>query len=132
MGTALRIALFAIDLFVALTAIGGGIALAAGLESQERIPLAWLDGTPFTSYLIPGLILAVAVGGSAAIAALVVYKSRTAGGAASILAGLLLMGFILAEVMLLNQPSPWTGTEVFYFGFGLLMSLLGLVLLRTA
>jgi hypothetical protein len=132
MGTTLRIALFAIDLFVALTAIGGGIALAAGLESQARIPPAWLDGTPFTSYLIPGLILAVVVGGSAAIAALAVYTSSTAGGAASILAGVLLMGFILTEVMLLNQPSRWTGTEVFYFGVGLLMSLLGLVLLRTA
>lgn len=132
MRTALRIALFAIDLFVALTAIGGGIALAAGLESQERIPLAWLDGTPFSSYLIPGLILAVVVGGSAAIATLAVYKSSARGGAASILAGVLLMGFILAEVMLLKQPSPWTGTEVFYFAIGAAMSLLGLVLLRTA
>jgi len=44
---ALRVVLFIVDLFVALTAIGGGIALFTGLESNERIPPEWLDGTPF-------------------------------------------------------------------------------------
>jgi len=34
----LRVVLFIVDLFVAPTAIGGGIALLARLESSERIP----------------------------------------------------------------------------------------------
>jgi hypothetical protein len=67
---AIRIVLVVVDAAVGLTAIGGGIALAAGLEG-ERYPVEWLTGTPFSSYLIPGLILsvAVAVAGSAAAAA---------------------------------------------------------------
>lgn len=127
----LRAALFMIDLFVALTAIGGGIALVTGLESSERVPLEWLRGTPFQSYVIPGLILAVVVGGSAAIAALATYRGLNAGGAASILAGVLLMGFIAVEVAILNQPTRWTGTEVVYFITGLAMLLLGFVALRS-
>src|SRR5271157_1831394 len=59
---AIRIVLVVVDAVVGLTAIGGGIALAAGLEG-ERYPVEWLTGTPFSSYLIPGLILSVAVGG---------------------------------------------------------------------
>lgn len=128
---ALRVALFIVDLFVALTAIGGGIALFTGLESSERVPPEWLHGTPFKSYVIPGLILAVIVGGSAAIATFATYDSRSAGGAMSLLAGVLLMGFIVVEVLILNQPSRWTGTEVFFFITGLVMFLLGLVVLQA-
>jgi hypothetical protein len=52
-----------VDVFVALTALGGGIALATGLEA-DRFPLDWLRGTPFRNYVIPGLILAGVVGGA--------------------------------------------------------------------
>jgi uncharacterized membrane protein YeiH len=51
----------------ALTAIGGGIALATGVD---KLPAEWLKGTPFRSYLYPGIILTVVVGGSAAAATL--------------------------------------------------------------
>ncbi|MCZ7567172.1 MAG: hypothetical protein M5U01_01045 [Ardenticatenaceae bacterium] len=129
--TALRVSLFIVDLFVALAAIGGGIALFAGLESSDRVPPEWLHGTPFQSYVVPGLILAVIVGGSAAIATFATYESPSAGGAVSLLASVLLMGFIVVEVAILNQPSRWTGTEVVFFITGLVMSLLGLVVLKA-
>ena len=56
-----EVALLILAGFVALTAIGGGIALAAGLEG-ERFPAEWLEGSPFEDYRVPGLILA-GVGG---------------------------------------------------------------------
>ena len=46
-------ALIVLDGFTALTAIGGGIALAVGLE-RDRFPPERLRGTPFCSYLVPG------------------------------------------------------------------------------
>lgn len=61
------VVLLTLDAFVALTALGGGVALVAGLE-EGRFPLEWLRGTPFTSYTLPGLLLAALVGGSAAVA----------------------------------------------------------------
>jgi len=131
MANILRIALFLVDLFVALTAIGGGIVLFLGLETTERVPPEWLHGTPFQNYIVPGLILAFVVGSSAAIAAFATYDSRSAGGAVSILAGALLMGFIAVEVVLLDQPSRWTGTEVVFFITGLIMVLLGYLVFRA-
>ena len=108
-----------------LTAIGGGIALAAGLEG-ERYPVEWLTGTPFSSYLIPGLILSVAVGGSAAAAAVLIVTTPEVGAWVSVLAGVILTGQIAGEIRLLTQPVTWI--EVVYFGAGLAMVALGLTL----
>lgn len=120
-----RAALFVIDVFVVLTAVGGGIALVAGLEGG-RFPPEMLRGTPFGSYVVPGLMLAVVVGGSAAVAAATTLLSSTAGGLTSMLAGVVMMGWIVGEVLLFNQPS-WTWIEVFYFALGLAMVVLGLM-----
>ena len=126
----LRVALLVVDGFVALTAIGGGIALATGLEG-DRFPADWLKGTPFSSYLVPGLILAVMVGGSAAAATAAALSRPDAGGLTSLAAGLIMMGWIAGEIMILKQPS-WSWTEVFYFAVGFVMAALGLALQRVA
>lgn len=123
MNNRIRALLFITDLLVALTAVGGGIALIVGLETG-RFPADWLEGTPFSSYVLPGVILAVVVGGSATLAALSLLRSPTGGGA-SVLAGVVMMGWIIAEILLLKQPSEPTWTEVFYFALGLVMVLLG-------
>jgi len=76
--------LFIASILVALTAIGGGVTLAIGMD---KFPAAWLIGTPFRSYLIPGLILAVVVGGSAAAAVVATLCGPDAGALASMLTG---------------------------------------------
>lgn len=126
----IRVLLFITDLFVALTAVGGGIALVAGLEAN-RFPADWLKGTPFASYVIPGLILAVIVGGSAALAAVFMLRSPASGALASMLAGAVMMGWIVAEILILEQPSEPTWTEVFYFALGLGMAVLGRMVVRA-
>lgn len=123
-----RIALFAADAFVGLTAVGGGIALATGLE-DDRFPPEYLEGTPFSDYVVPGLILAGVVGGNATVAAIATLRSKKVGGLTSVLAGAIMMGWISGEVLILNQPS-WTWTEAFYFILGLVMAALGLAARR--
>ncbi len=122
--SASQIVLFVIDAFVALTAIGGGIALATGLE-VKRFPVELLKGTPFTSYVIPGLILAIVVGGGAAVAAVATLINAGVGGWLSALAGFILMGQIAGEILLLKQPV--SRTELFYLAIGVTMVALGLV-----
>jgi len=122
---ALRAALIILDAVVGVTAVGGGIVLAGGLE-DERFPAGWLKGTPFGSYLVPGLILAVVVGGSAAAAAALTLTIPPVGAWASALAGVILMGQIAGEIRLLKQPI--TGIEAAYFAAGLAMVALGLTL----
>ena len=121
-----RIAHFAADAFAGLTAVGGGIALATGLEG-DRFPPEYLEGTPFGSYVVPGLILAGAVGGSATLAAIATLRGKETGGLVSVLAGAILMGWIVGELLILNQPA-WTWIELFYFVLGSLMVALGLLL----
>ncbi len=122
---AVQVVLIILDAVVAVTAVGGGIALAAGLEG-ERYPAGLLKGTPFTNYLVPGLILAVVLGGSAAAAAALTFTAPGVGAWVSVLAGVILMGQIAGEIRLLKQPI--SGLEVAYFAVGLAMAALGLTL----
>jgi len=120
----LRIAgatLFVADVFVALTAVIGGITLAAGVD---KFPPAWLAGTVFGSYLIPGLILAMVVGGSATAAAFATLRERDAGTLYSGVAGGILLGWLLGERLILPpvafSPQFWW-LEAIYVAAGLVM-----------
>ncbi|MCB0110978.1 MAG: hypothetical protein KDE53_33890 [Caldilineaceae bacterium] len=105
--------------FIALTAIGGGIALLVGLE-DARFPLEWLRGTPFTDYTIPALLLAIVVGGSALVACVTIILGHGWGVLASIVAGVIMMGYIVVEYLILKQSPPGpTVTEYGYFALGL-------------
>jgi len=120
----IRTVLFVLDAFVAVTAVGGGLALALGLEG-ERFSREILRRTPFDSFTVPGLILAVVVGGSAAAAAFATVEGRTAGGAASVVAAVLLGGFIVAEIALLEDGPGVSRTEACYLGVAAAMAFLG-------
>jgi hypothetical protein len=117
--------------FVGLTAVGGGIALATGAEGN-RFPLAWLKGTPFDSYLIPGLILAVVVGGSSAVAWAALWRNSRWAGAVTIVAATALTGQIIGELTLLGQPQKPTVTECVYLGIAAVMAAGGVLTLPRA
>jgi len=124
--------LFIASLFVALTAIGGGITLAIGMD---KFPPGWLIGTPFSSYLIPGLILAVVVGGSAAVAAVTTLRRADNGALAAMLAGAILLGWLVGERLILPKeafvPQFWW-LEAIYVAAGLMMVLPALAVRRAA
>lgn len=121
----LRILIGVLTGFIALTAIGGGAALLTGMEG-ERFPLEWLQGSIFKDYTVPGLLLAVVVGGSALLACITIFRKLNAGILAAMAAGLSMMGFIIGEFLILKQVPPGpTPIELFYFGLGLVIFLLG-------
>lgn len=105
--------------FIALTAIGGGIAMLIGLE-DSRFPLEWLRGTPFPDYTIPALILAIVVGGSSLLACISLIIGLRWRFDTAIGAGIIMMGFIVVEYLLLQQEPPGpTVIEYLYFALGL-------------
>ena len=115
--------LFVANLFVALTAIIGGITLALGID---KFPAEWLAGTPFRSYLIPGLILTVVVGGSAAVATIAALRRAAAGALTSALSGAILLGWLAGERLILPSaafPTQFSWLEAIYVAFGLMMLL---------
>jgi len=119
-------ALFSASMFVALTAILGGITVAIGID---KFPAAWLVGTPFRSFLIPGLILAVVVGGSALVAGIAALRRSVVRALASIVAGAILLGWLGGERVILPSAAlpRFSWLEAIYVAAGVLMFGPGLV-----
>jgi len=125
----LRVAMVVLNGFVALAAIGGGAALALGLEGG-RFPLSFLQGTHFDSYVVPGAILAVVVGGSAFAATASAVLRPSIAGQVSVSAGLVLVGWIIGEVLILRMPAARSWTEAFFLALGLLIAIIGFAAAR--
>jgi hypothetical protein len=120
--------------FVAVTAIGGGIAMLIG---ADPFPPEWLQGTQFPDYTIPALILELFVGGISLVAAATLFTRQHNSAGVALTVGIILAGYITAEVLLLKQVPPGpTWIETLYFGVGIFIALLaGYLLLderRTA
>lgn len=100
--------LAALCLFVGLTAIGGGIALVASPSgSYVKLPLAILAHSPFTSFLIPGLLLLCIVGvGNLIAGVLVACRARSGDGVAAA-AGVALFVWIVTEMVMLRTVEPF-------------------------
>lgn len=101
---AIRIALVAIEAFIGLGAIFGGIALLTGAFNFDQwIPVAWLQGTPFSDYTIPGLLLLIVVGGGMLLAATTVFVKREWAVLISAAMGLVMIGFEVVEVAIIDR-----------------------------
>lgn len=103
--------------FIAATAWWGGVELLTGWPRQQ--PLAWLEGTPFDSYRVPGLLLGGLVGGSATLATWAAVRRWRRWPEATAVAGIVMAGWTVAEVAMLNQPEAPTPIEWWYGGLGI-------------
>lgn len=110
-----RVMIVAVAAFIAISAIAGGAAMLAG---AVQFPLEWLRSTPFSDYTIPALTLAIVAGGSALLATVMVFTSRTAGVFAAMAAGLIMAGYEVVEVITIMQVNWLQGV---YFGAGLVV-----------
>jgi hypothetical protein len=118
-----RLALVIVDAFAAASALGSGLMVITGWPYQ--FPATWLEGTPFPDYFVPGLILGLVVGGSALLATFAALRNANAGAFASVAAGLIMMGWIVGEMLLLHTGG-FTWLWPLYFAVGAVMALLGL------
>jgi hypothetical protein len=94
--------LAALQLLIALNAIGGGVY---GLSGAAAVPREWLAGSPFTSYLIPSAVLVVVVGGSHLMASVRVWQRHREARRLSQLAGTILIGWITAQLAIIGFVS---------------------------
>src|SRR5947209_17375814 len=98
----IRIALAVIEVLIGLGAIGGGVAMLAGAFDQW-LPLIWLQGTPFSDYTIPGLVLLIVVGGGMLLAAATQFIQREWAVLFSMGMGLVMLGWIAVEVAVIDR-----------------------------
>ena len=116
-----RLVLFVLNVFGALTAIAGGIGLLTGGIS---LPPDLLQGTPFADYTLPGLALLIVVGGSFLFAAATILTGREISALASAFAGLAVMGFEVVEVAVIDRSGgSWLLLAVALQAFYLLLGL---------
>ncbi|ROR33441.1 hypothetical protein EDF63_1855 [Curtobacterium sp. JUb34] len=103
--------------FVGLTAVAGGIALVVGVDAELFAPAtSVLADTVFRSFVVPGLLLAVIVGGTHLLAAiLAVRRSRWTVLAVAAAAFVLLVWIFVETAMI-----PWSLLQAVYFAVGLL------------
>lgn len=115
----LYIILIVLTIFLALTTIAGGLALMANIISM---PVSLLQGSVFGSYTIPGLALAVLVGGGAVFAAVLLLRRSRFGLLFATTAGVMIMFFEFVEMLVIGSPAGIARTlQVFYFSLGTLI-----------
>lgn len=107
-----------------LAAIGGGLGV---LFHGLGIPTEELSNTPFDSFLIPGLLLTVVVGGSMATATIALLRRADEAGKVATVAGAVMLGWIVVEAFMIHAGRP---LQVAVAIVSLATILLGLVLDR--
>lgn len=120
--TARRWLLFVIELVVAVNAVGGAIW---GLAGAEDVPREWLAGTPFDSYVVPSLILLVAIGGGMGAAALALLVDHRRAAELSAAAGLILIGWITVQVLVIVPNGGFSWLQPAMLAAGSLVAALG-------
>ncbi len=126
---AIRIILVVIEAIIGLGAIGGGIAILTGVFDQW-FQLSWLQGTPFSDYTVPGLVLLVVIGGGMLLAAATTFLQREWAVLLSAAMGLIMIGFEIFEVAIIDRNAQAVIPST--IGQQVLMSGLGLVIFALA
>jgi hypothetical protein len=115
--------------FGAISAIAGGVLGAA--FNGVGMPLEYLTGTPFTSYLGPGLILGLVIGGTQGLAAVMTQRGHPYSRIAASVAGFGMIIWIFVELAVISEYS-WLQTLYLALGIGELILVLVLSGVLTA
>jgi hypothetical protein len=117
-----RMAIEAVAIFIVVSAVAGGIGLIGG---GLAFPPEWLAGTPFTGYGVPGAILAMIVGGSALVAAVLMLRRHPLAVPTALGAGVIQVGWIIGELRLVgSRDEVMAWLQVIYFAAGTVVAIL--------
>ena len=123
-GRPLRIALASTAVFNLVSALAGMVGLTIG--GGMGIPMEWIEGSAFDSYVWPGVILGVVVGGVQALALVAQFGRFGLAPGMHAAAGLTMMIWIFVEIAIMLVWSPLHGI---YFATGLIQTVLAVLAL---
>jgi hypothetical protein len=109
------------EILLALGAVAGGIYLI--VARTTALPATWLTGTPWSSWLWPGLAL---IGWNAVVPVVVAIgalRDRPIGHLGHPLVGFTLVGWVALEMSLVGDVSP---AQPYLLAFGVVVLILGL------
>jgi hypothetical protein len=119
-----RVALVMLEVFVGVGAVYGGVMLA---RDSWGLPVTDLEPLPLHSWVLPGVALLVSVAAPMLAAAVLVARSHVRAADASVLAGAILVGWIVVQLAVIG---PQMALQAVMFVLGLVISALGLRLRR--
>ena len=96
-----RFALIGLETVAAVSAVGGGIGLAAG--NAIGMPADWLAATPFSSWLLPGVLLLVVAAVPMGVAAVAELRRSSLAPLLSLSAGVLQVLWIIAQWVVIGR-----------------------------
>ncbi len=124
-GRIARVALIVMTLFLAVTALLGGLAIIAGVNVPSS---AELSSSVFGGATIPGIALFAVVGGSALLAAILLLRRSRFALLFATTAAVIIMFFEFVEVMVIGAPPGVARTlQLLYFGLGTAMVVAAMV-----
>ena len=97
-----RVLLLIFTAFCAVSATAGFVYLSPG--GAQAWPREFLKGTPFDSYLWPGIILLVVVGGTQLLAFVLLLLRRASAAFWTAVAGFAMVIWIIVEQLLFRVP----------------------------
>ena len=122
----IRYALGILQIFVGITAVLGGFGLVSDPSgSKMNVPLELLKNSPFTNYLIPGLVLLIVIGVGHVFAGIVTFLRHRYAGNISVFFGAFLALYLIIEVWFLGLVNF---SQPLYFILGAVELIFGLKL----
>jgi hypothetical protein len=116
--------LLALLVIQGLGGLAGGLSLSIKPDgSVMGMPTSLLDGSPFSDYLIPGLILLLVLGVLPLVAAAGLWLRRPWAWYAAFVVGCGLMIWILVEITII----PYDVLQVVFGGIGMLIFIVSLL-----
>ena len=120
-----------LELFLSLSALGGGLALILGPRGEIiPLPLGLLNGSVFATYFLPGLVLFLVLGLGSMAAAWITWRGHRRGPLATITTGFALLIWMGVEIFIVgysNQPP----LQPIYIALGVSLVGIGIALSRT-
>src|ERR1700681_207343 len=92
-----------LEVFLSVGALGGGGALVLGSRGEIiPLPLSALNGSPFETYLVPGLILFCALGLGPLAAAQLTWRRHPLAPIATLVVGVALLIWMAVEIAIVG------------------------------
>jgi hypothetical protein len=108
--------------FISFTAILSGVLMISNPDGGiSKLSLSLLEGTPFKNFLIPGILLAIIVGGINLLAVFHNIKHQPTRYNWALAGGITISGWIIGQMIVIHSVH-WL--HILYLGIGILIILL--------
>lgn len=124
------VAAIAIEVFLGVGAIGGGLALMAGPHGEVLpLPVAALAGSPFVDYFLPGAILFTILGIGPLVAARLSWRRHPVAPLLAVAAGGALLVWLAVQIAIIGYSTD-PPLQACYLALGVVLAAVGATWVR--